>query len=175
MTAHNLTFDQEQHVESHAPYITLFFVLLNYTAMEYIFAKWHGQRLLPFWLIGMALFLTLLTAIAASVFKLEFNRKWVYLTMVPAVVLGFTPFPLILGLMVLAITKATLVGLFFMHLKFEGNWVYYMLVPAGVLAVIMTLALYPDIAMQPSEQEQSSQEEDISSLEPSPLPRPSFS
>lgn len=56
---------------------------------------------------------------------------------------------LVLGLMTIAVVKAAMVGMYFMHLKYEGRWVYYMLIPAGILAVILVLALYPDIAMQP--------------------------
>ncbi|MBI1323669.1 hypothetical protein GC170_10855 [bacterium] len=53
---------------------------------------------------------------------------------------------LVLGLMTLALVKASLVGLYFMHVKFEGNWVYAMIVPACILAVLVVLALTPDIA-----------------------------
>lgn len=56
---------------------------------------------------------------------------------------------LVLGLMAMAIFKASLVGLYFMHLKFEGKWVYAMLIPAGILAIVLTTALIPDVAMQP--------------------------
>lgn len=164
MTAHNRTFDQQQHVESHAPYMTLFFVLLNYTAMEYVYAKFFTWRTLPALLIGTALVLTIATAICASVFSLHFNRRWVYLTMVPAILLGVLPVPLILGLLILAVTKATLVGMWFMHLKFEGNWVYLMLVPAAILAFVFVVALYPDMAMQTTVEEQESREEDLAAL-----------
>lgn len=165
MTAQNRTLDQQQHVESHAPYLTVFFILLNYTAMEYIFAKYHKEgKVLTFTLIGVALALTILTAVAAKVYKLHFNRKWVYLTMIPAVVLALLPIDLIPGLMALAITKAALVGIWFMHLKFEGTWVYYMLVPAGILAIIFITALYPDMAMQPTTEQQDAQEENLTDL-----------
>ena len=169
MTAHNRTFAQQQHVESHAPYMTLFFVLLNYTAMEYVYAKFYAWRTLPALLIGLCLVLTILTAICTSAFKLHFNRNWVYLTMVPAVLLSLLPVPVILGLLILAVTKATLVGLWFMHLKFEGNWVYLMLVPAGILAAVFVIALYPDMAMQTTVEEQESQEEDLVTA-PRPTP-----
>lgn len=52
---------------------------------------------------------------------------------------------LVLGLMTMAMTKAVLVALYFMHLKFEGRWVYFMIVPACILAMILVVALYPDI------------------------------
>ena len=165
MTAQNRTLDQQQHVESHAPYLTVFFILLNYTAMEYIFAKYHtAGSTLTVYLIGTALALTILTAVIATIYKLRFNRKWVYLTMIPAVVLALLPIGLIPGLMVLAVTKAALVGIWFMHLKFEGIWVYYMLVPAGILAIIFITALYPDMAMQPTTEQQDAQEENLSNL-----------
>lgn len=53
---------------------------------------------------------------------------------------------LVLGLMTLALVKASLVGLYFMHVKFEGKWVYATIVPACILAVLVVLALVPDIA-----------------------------
>ena len=52
---------------------------------------------------------------------------------------------LVLGLMTLALVKASLVGLYFMHVKFEGKWVYATIVPACILAVLLVLALMPDI------------------------------
>jgi cytochrome c oxidase subunit 4 len=65
---------------------------------------------------------------------------------------------LVLGLMFWAVIKASLVGWYFMHLKFEGTWVYYMLVPASILAVILTTALIPDIAMKPVTEENPDEE-----------------
>ena len=72
---------------------------------------------------------------------------------------------LVLGLMTMAIIKATLVGLYFMHLKFEGKWVYGMLVPAGILALILTFALFPDVAMQPITEENP----DLEGIESTPV------
>lgn len=58
------------------------------------------------------------------------------------------PFPLlVLGLVVMALTKAVLVAMYFMHLKYEGRWVYLMVVPACLMAVILVVALVPDIGM----------------------------
>jgi cytochrome c oxidase subunit 4 len=65
---------------------------------------------------------------------------------------------LILGLLFLAVVKAGLVGWFFMHLKFEGNWVYIMIVPAFVLATILVMALLPDMAMKPEEEETAAEQ-----------------
>ncbi|WP_406693757.1 cytochrome C oxidase subunit IV family protein [Singulisphaera sp. Ch08] len=72
---------------------------------------------------------------------------------------------LVIGLMSMAIIKATLVGLYFMHLKFEGKWVYVMLVPAGILAMVLTFALFPDVAMQPITEENP----DLEGIETAPL------
>ena len=66
---------------------------------------------------------------------------------------------LVVGLMFWAVIKASLVGWYFMHLKFEGTWVYYMLVPASILAVILTTALIPDIALAPTTEENPDEEE----------------
>ncbi len=60
---------------------------------------------------------------------------------------------LVLGLLFWAIIKAGLVGWYFMHLKFEGNWVYIMIVPACILATILVMALMPDMAMKPEDDE----------------------
>src|SRR5689334_12128879 len=71
---------------------------------------------------------------------------------------------LVLGLMFWAIIKASMVGWYFMHLKFEGKWVYYMLIPAGILAIILTFALMPDVAMQPVIEENPGEEEESTPL-----------
>ena len=60
---------------------------------------------------------------------------------------------LVLGLLVWAAIKAGLVGWYFMHLKFEGNWVYFMIIPACILAAVLVLALCPDVAMKPVEED----------------------
>ncbi|MBV8316932.1 MAG: cytochrome C oxidase subunit IV family protein [Planctomycetaceae bacterium] len=76
-------------------------------------------------------------------------------------------FTLILGLLFWAVIKASMVGWYFMHLKFEGRWVYFMLIPAGILAMILTLALVPDLAMQPITEENPEEETVFSApLEP---------
>jgi cytochrome c oxidase subunit 4 len=79
---------------------------------------------------------------------------------------------LVLGLLFWAIIKASMVGWYFMHLKFEGNWVYYMLVPAGILAIILTCALIPDVALAPVNEQFSEEEEatELSLLEIDGLP-----
>jgi cytochrome c oxidase subunit 4 len=66
---------------------------------------------------------------------------------------------LVLGLVSLALIKAGMVGWFFMHLKFEKRWVYILIVPACVMAIFLTLALYPDQAMKPVVEENPEEEE----------------
>ena len=78
--------------------------------------------------------------------------------------------PLVMGLMLFAVIKASMVGWYFMHLKFEGRWVYYMLVPAGILAAVLVLALTPDIAMQPTEDEGTSEDEATTAITAPLLP-----
>jgi cytochrome c oxidase subunit 4 len=60
---------------------------------------------------------------------------------------------LLVGLLFWAAIKAGLVAWFFMHLKFEGRWVYLLIVPACVLAAVLVLALCPDVAMKPVEED----------------------
>jgi cytochrome c oxidase subunit 4 len=68
---------------------------------------------------------------------------------------------LLVGLLVLAAIKAGLVGWYFMHLKFEGNWVYLLIVPAIILATVLVLALVPDQAMRPMDEEDPAAEENV--------------
>lgn len=60
---------------------------------------------------------------------------------------------LVLGLLFWAAIKAGLVGWYFMHLKFEGAWVYFLIVPAAILATVLVLALCPDVAMKPVDED----------------------
>ncbi len=65
---------------------------------------------------------------------------------------------LVLGLVSLALVKAGMVGWFFMHLKFERKWVYLLIIPACIMAIFLTLALYPDMAMKPVTEENPEEE-----------------
>ncbi len=47
-----------------------------------------------------------------------------------------------------------MVGWYFMHLKFEGKWVYALIVPAVILATILVLALCPDVAFKPTDEDE---------------------
>jgi cytochrome c oxidase subunit IV len=66
---------------------------------------------------------------------------------------------LVLGLVSLALVKAGMVGWFFMHLKFERKWVYILIIPACVMAVFLTLALCPDMALKPVVEENPGEDE----------------
>lgn len=73
---------------------------------------------------------------------------------------------LVVGLMTLALIKATLVGLYFMHVKFEGKWIYALIVPACVLAMVVVLALVPDIARDRSQDDLIIPEDDSVQIVP---------
>lgn len=159
------TYDQQQDVESHAPYMTVFYALLNFTVQEYFYAKYHGNVLgLMGTMLLSGIVLTGVVVVGSRWAGHPAGRGWVILDLLPALLLTFIHVPLILGLLILAVTKATLVGMFFMHLKFEGNWVYYMLVPAGILAMIFICALVPDVAMQEGPAVESTEEGEATSM-----------
>ncbi len=113
--APQLTADmaEELEVESHAPYMKVWFVLAVFTGLEYFYALFLKDHFLV----------------------------------------------LVLGLVTMALFKASLVGWFFMHLKFERKWVYILIIPACVMAVFLTLMLYPDMAMKPIVEENPGEEE----------------
>jgi cytochrome c oxidase subunit 4 len=94
-----------------------------------------------------------------------YGKVWAILAVLTAVeyiyaLLFKDHFPvLVLGLVSLALVKAGMVGWFFMHLKFEGKWVYILIIPACVMAVFLTLALSPDMAWKPVDDESAAEEE----------------
>lgn len=73
---------------------------------------------------------------------------------------------LVIGLMAMALFKASLVGLYFMHVKMEGKWVYAMIIPACVLAILVVVALIPDIAVGRSTEDFSQPEDDSAMMTP---------
>ena len=66
----------------------------------------------------------------------------------------------------MAFFKAALVGYYFMHVKFEGKWVFAMIIPACILAVLVVVALIPDVARDRSKDDFSSPDEDSALLSP---------
>lgn len=56
---------------------------------------------------------------------------------------------LIVLVLLVALVKASLVAVFFMHLKFDWTKVKVMIIPAIILAVLLVIALLPDITLAP--------------------------
>ena len=88
MEQHNLTYDQQQHVESHAPYLKIFFVLLVLTVLEYFYAKFFAGAL-----VSLVLSLLALAGIKAMLVGLyfmhvKFEGRWVFFMIIPASVLA---------------------------------------------------------------------------------------
>ena len=92
-------------------------------------------------------------------------RVWLILAVLTAIEYFYAlifkdHFPLLVsGLVSLALIKASMVGWYFMHLKFEKKWVYLLIIPACVMAIFLTLMLTPDMAMKPTTEENSGEEE----------------
>ena len=96
MAETNLTADQEMHVESHAPYLKVFFALLIFTILEYFYAMLPIS--FPALVVGLlAMAVTKATLVGWYFMHLKFEGRWVYLMLVPVgllavvVVLGLTP------------------------------------------------------------------------------------
>lgn len=53
-----------------------------------------------------------------------------------------------LFMLAVASTKALLVILFFMHVKYEASWKYVLTIPPGIMAMLLMLALVPDIGLR---------------------------
>ncbi|MEJ7639000.1 MAG: cytochrome C oxidase subunit IV family protein [Singulisphaera sp.] len=87
MAETNLTADQEMHVESHAPYLKVFFALLIFTVMEYFYAMLPISFLAL--VVGlMAMAITKATLVGWYFMHLKFEGRWVYFMLVPAGVLA---------------------------------------------------------------------------------------
>ena len=141
----HLTHDQMMNTNPDEP-----FVKSSMTREQELHVEAHAPYLKVF--LALAVF-TAIEYFWAHIFKNDFGL-------------------LIFGLLFWAVIKASMVGWYFMHLKFEGNWVYAMLVPAGMLAILLTSALVPDVAMQPVTEESPEEEEStpLSLLEPGVIP-----
>jgi len=87
MAETNLTHDQEMHVESHAPYLKVFFALLIFTIMEYFYAMLPIS--FPALVLGLlAMAITKATLVGWYFMHLKFEGRWVYFMLVPAGVLA---------------------------------------------------------------------------------------
>ncbi len=88
MEPHNRTYDQQQHVESHAPYMKIFYALLVLTVLEYFYAKIMagGFHLLLGGLLALAFIKAAL--VGAYFMHVKFEGKWVYLMIIPATIMA---------------------------------------------------------------------------------------
>jgi len=88
MTEPHRTFDQQQHVESHAPYIKVFLALLVFTILEYFYARFSKESF--FLLVGglMVLAVTKAVMVAWYFMHLKFEGRWVYIMLIPAGILA---------------------------------------------------------------------------------------
>ena len=97
MSDHNLTPDQERHVESHAPYLKVFGALLVLTILEYAYASFLHLEFLPLVAGLLAMALVKAALVGWYFMHLKFEGRWVYLLLIPpcllaaVVVAGLTP------------------------------------------------------------------------------------
>jgi cytochrome c oxidase subunit IV len=82
------TYDQQQHVESHAPYIKIWIILLVFTVAEWLYATYAsvGFFLLVLGLMTMAL--TKAALVGLYFMHLKFEGRWVYAFLIPAGILA---------------------------------------------------------------------------------------
>jgi cytochrome c oxidase subunit 4 len=99
MPVRNLTDDQEKYVESHAPYMKVFWTLLVLTVLEYAYARFLEGRISFVSLVAGLMILAITKAFLVGWFfmHLKFEGRWVYLMLVPVcclavvVVTGLAP------------------------------------------------------------------------------------
>lgn len=88
MTQTNLTYEQEEHVESHAPYIKVWFALLILTLVEYFYAYFMSGRFLTL-VLGLMFLACIKAGLVAWYFMhLKFEGRWVYYMLIPAAFLA---------------------------------------------------------------------------------------
>ncbi len=99
MSERNLTPDQERYVESHAPYMKVFWSLLVLTVLEYAYARFLEGKMPFASLVAGLMVLAVTKAFLVGWFfmHLKFEGRWVYMMLVPAcflaivVVTGLAP------------------------------------------------------------------------------------
>jgi cytochrome c oxidase subunit 4 len=88
MDPHNLTYDQQQHVESHAPYMKIFYMLLVLTILEYFYAKVFAGSAITL-VLGLVILAGIKAGLVGAYFMhVKFEGKWVYFMIVPAAILA---------------------------------------------------------------------------------------
>jgi cytochrome c oxidase subunit 4 len=89
MAEHNLTPEQERDVESHAPYMKVFWSLLVLTVLEYAYARFLPQLSFGSLVAGlMVLAFTKAFLVGWFFMHLKFEGRWVYMMLVPACLLA---------------------------------------------------------------------------------------
>ena len=90
MAERNLTPEQERNVESHAPYMKVFWSLLVLTVLEYAYARFLEGRLSFASLVGGLMVLAITKAFLVGWFfmHLKFEGRWIYMMLVPVCLLA---------------------------------------------------------------------------------------
>ncbi|WP_422929383.1 cytochrome C oxidase subunit IV family protein [Singulisphaera sp. PoT] len=88
MAETNLTHDQEMEVESHAPYMKIFFILAIFTVAEYIYATYLPLSFLMLVIGLMAMAITKAALVGLYFMHLKFEGRWVYAFLIPAAILA---------------------------------------------------------------------------------------
>jgi cytochrome c oxidase subunit 4 len=84
----NLTHDQEMAVESHAPYLKVFFALAVFTAIEYFYAHVFKDSF-GVLVLGLMFWAVLKASLVGWYFMhLKFEGRWVYYMLIPAGILA---------------------------------------------------------------------------------------
>lgn len=88
MQPRNLTYDQQQDVESHAPYLKVWVALLVLTVLEYGYARMMagGFHVLVVGLLALALIKAVL--VGMYFMHVKFEGRWVYFFIVPVTILA---------------------------------------------------------------------------------------
>src|SRR5262245_18988998 len=80
--------EHELHVESHAPYLKVWFFLLIFTLIEYFYARFFKDSFLIL-VFGLMLWASIKAAMVGWYFMhLKLEGRWVYGMLVPAAILA---------------------------------------------------------------------------------------
>jgi cytochrome c oxidase subunit IV len=84
----DVTLDQELEVESHAPYLRVWFALLVFTLIEYFYAKFTQDAFLVL-VLGLMFWAIIKASLVGWYFMhLKFEGRWVYYMLIPAGILA---------------------------------------------------------------------------------------
>ena len=85
---HNLTYEQEIEVETHAPYLAIFGVVFALTVVEYAVATFARLDFGPLVATLMAMAAAKVALVGWYFMHLKFANRWIYLMLVPAGILS---------------------------------------------------------------------------------------